>query len=112
MTVVGTPSPFGSRARTQALLAIQLLTESYPRELARLLRISLSSVQKGLQSLEEDGLVVARSVGRTRVFRLNPRAFGLVELTRYLDRLLERENGLRSRAENLRRRPRRTGKPL
>ena len=48
------------------LLALQLLTESYARELARLLEISLSSVQKALQSLERDGLVAGRAAGRTR----------------------------------------------
>ena len=112
MKVAGNSSPFGSRARTRTLLALQLLTESYARELARLLELNLSGVQKALQSLERDGLVAARAVGRTRLYRLNPRAPARREMERFLERLLEPEDQLRSRAAQLRRRPRRTGKSL
>ena len=112
MRVIGTSSPFGSYARTRVLLALQLLGESYARELARLLDLNLSGVQKALQSFERDGLVAGRSAGRTRLYRLNPRAFAREELERYLERLLDSEAELRTRAAGLRRRPRRTGKPL
>jgi DNA-binding transcriptional ArsR family regulator len=112
MKVIGSPSPFGSRARTLVLLALRLLTESYAREIAPLVELNLSSVQKGLQSLERDGLVAGRSAGRTRLYRINPRAYARRELERYLDRLLEPEDDLRVRSERLRRRPRRAGKPL
>lgn len=112
MRVTPTSSPFGSRTRTRILLALQLLTDTYARELARLLDASLSSVQRGLQSLERDGLVAGRTAGRTRLYRLNPRAFARRELELYLVRLLEPEDQLRTRAARLRRRPRRTGKPL
>lgn len=91
---------------------MRLLTESYARELARLLEANLSTLQKALQSLERDGLVAARPAGRTRLFRLNPRHHARAELERYLDRLLEPETALRARVSAMRRRPRRTGKPL
>src|SRR5437762_3617004 len=106
MKVVGNSSPFGSPARTRALLALQLLTESYARELARLLELNLSGVQKALKSLERDGLVAARAAGRTRLYRLNPRAPARSELERYLEKLVESENQLRGRVTQLRRRPR------
>ncbi len=112
MKVMTSTSPFGSRARTQVLLALRSTTESYPRELARLVSISLSAVQRALMSLEADGIVAARVVGRTRLYRLSPRAFARRELERYLDRLLEAESGLQARVNALRRRPRRSGKPL
>ena len=112
MKVIDTSSPFGSSARTRVLLALRLLTDSYARELSRVLEISLSSVQKALLSLERDGLVAARSAGRTRLFRLNPGRHARAELERYLDRLLEPETTLRARVSSLRRRPRRTSKPL
>ena len=112
MKVIDTSSPFGSSARTRVLLALRLLTESYARELARLLEISLSSVQKALRSLERDGLVADRAAGRTRLYRVNPRNHARRELERYLERLLEPEATMRARASELRRRPRRTGKPL
>ncbi len=112
MKVFNTPSPFGSRARTRVLLALQFLSESYPRELSRLLESSLSGVQKALVSLERDGLVAARSMGRTRVYRINPRVHGRTELEAYLERLLEAERDIRVRGSALRRRPRGSGKPL
>jgi DNA-binding transcriptional ArsR family regulator len=112
MKVTGSSQPFGSHARTRVLLAPHTLGESYARELARLLDLSLSGVQKALQSFERDGLVAARAAGRTRLYQLDPRAFARRELEQYLDRLLEAETELRDGAARLRRRPRRTGKPL
>ncbi|MEK7770033.1 MAG: winged helix-turn-helix domain-containing protein [candidate division NC10 bacterium] len=112
MEVKASSSPFGGRTRTRALLALRLLGESYPRELARLLEAPLSGVQKALASLERDGLVAARSLGRTRVFRIEPRYFAFDALQRFLERLAEPEADLRARVAALRRRPRRTGKPL
>lgn len=94
------------------MLALRLLEESYPRELARILDAPPSGVLKALRSLELDGLVAGRSVGRTRLFRINPRYFALEDLNRYLWRLSEPEDDLREQISRLRRRPRRTGKAL
>ncbi len=105
-------NPFGGALRTRVLVALQLLEESYPRELSRLLDASLSGVQSALLGLESDGLVAARSVGRTRQYRFEPRYFALRELRAYLERLAENEPTLSSATAQLRRRPRRTGKPL
>lgn len=110
--MVTTSSPFGGQTRTRVLLALRLLDESYPRELARLLDAPLSGVQMALRGLERDGLVAARTAGRTRLFRLDPRYFARHELERYLLRLTEPEAELRARVADLRRRPRRTGKRL
>lgn len=105
-------SPFGSATRTRSLLALELLGESYAREMSRLLPSPLSGIQQALRSLERDGLVAARNVGRTRLYRLDPRYFAIQDLRRYLQRLSEPETALRERIEELRRRPRRSGKPL
>jgi DNA-binding transcriptional ArsR family regulator len=112
MVVVVRSSPFGSATRTQVLLALHLLTESYARELARFLALPLAGVQKALGGLERDGLVAARPAGRTRLYRLDPRYFAHAELRRLLERLAEPEAELRRRSASLRRRPRRTAKPL
>jgi len=110
--MVTSSSPFGGKARTRVLMALRLLEESYPRELSRLLGASLSGVQMALRGLERDGLVAGRLAGRTRLFRLSPRYFAREELQRYLLRLTEPEASLRSRVAQLRRRPRRAGKPV
>lgn len=105
-------NPFGGTARTRVLVALQLLEESYPRELARILGTSLSGVQTALRGLERDGIVAGRSVGRTRLFRFEPRYFALRELRTYLARLSVNEPTLVRGVQQLRRRPRRTGKPM
>jgi DNA-binding PadR family transcriptional regulator len=110
--LVGRSSPFGGRTRTRVLLALRLVGESYPRELARILETSLWGVQQAIRSLELDGLVAGRSMGRTRVFRINPAYFASEDLQRYLLRLTEPEEDLREKVAALRRRPRRTGKTL
>ncbi|HTM00923.1 MAG TPA: winged helix-turn-helix domain-containing protein [Candidatus Omnitrophota bacterium] len=112
MRVNATGSPFGSRARTGSLLALQAMGESYPRQLARILGLRLAGVQKAIRSLEADGLVSGRTVGRVRLYRVNPRAYARPELERYLERLLDSEPGLRAEIASLRRRPRRSGKAL
>ena len=109
---VKTSSPFGGQTRTRVLLALQLLGQSYPRELARVLDAPVSVVQKALKSLELDGLVAGRAVGRTRIVQLEPRYFARDALEVFLSRLVEPEADLRDRIATLRRRPRRTGKPL
>ena len=109
--LVSRSSPFGSRTRTLVLLALSLLDESFPRELARLMEVSLNGVQQALRGLEVDGLVAARSAGRTRLYRLNPSYFAHRELESYLKRLTEAETELVERVARLRRRPRRAGKP-
>src|ERR1035441_2368629 len=65
-------SPFGSQTRTRLLIAFELLRQSYARELARLLEAPLSVVQKGLASLERDGLIAGRLLGRTPPLRNHP----------------------------------------
>jgi predicted transcriptional regulator len=105
-------NPFGGTARTRVLVALRLLEESYARELSRVLGSSLSGVQTALRGLERDGLIAGRSVGRTRVFRFDPRYFALDELRAYLLRLNANEPSLVSAVQKLRRRPRRTGKPM
>ena len=110
--LVSRSSPFGSRSRTRVLLALRLLESSFARELSRVLEAPLNSVQQALRGLETDGLVTGRAVGRTRVFSLNPRYFARVELEKYLGRLAGAESELQARVAALRRRPRRTRKPL
>jgi DNA-binding transcriptional ArsR family regulator len=105
-------SPFGGQTRTRALIVLALLNESFPREMSRLLSEPINGVLQALASLEKDGLVAARSAGRTRLYQLNPRYFALAELRAYLARLAEPETELRNRIDSLRKRPRRAGKRL
>jgi DNA-binding transcriptional ArsR family regulator len=105
-------SPFGSVTRSRALMAVSLLGASYQRELSRLLGTSPSVVQKALSSLERDGLVSGRMMGRTRTYSLNRRFFARTELDAFLRRLAAADADLQTRTAELRRRPRRAGKRL
>ena len=104
-------SPFGGQTRTRTLLALRLLGSSYARELSRVLKVPLAPIQRALRGLELDGLVAARSVGRTRLFTLNPSYAAKRELAAYLARLADADLDLQRAVTLLRRRPRRTGKP-
>ena len=112
MKVNTTSSPFGSRSRTRVMIALELLGESYSRELARILGSGLSVVQKAVRSLELDGLIAARAVGRTRVYALNPGYFAAKQVQGLTRRLAEADEDLRRRVGTRRSRPRRGGKPL
>lgn len=94
------------------LVVLRLLGITYPRELARLLRSPLFGVQQALGGLERDGLVAGRLVGRTRLHELDPRYFARKELRQYLGKLAEADKELCRATAQLRRRPRRAGKPL
>ncbi len=105
-------SPFGGQTRTRVLVALRLLGTSYARELARLLEAPVFGVRKALQGLERDRLVSGRLLGRTRVYQLNPAYFARNELRAYLARLADADADLQDRVQQMRRRPRRAGRPL
>ena len=111
MEVFGLSAPFG-QTRTRVLVLLSLLGSSYPRELSRLLDQPLSVVQKALAGLERDAVVAAQTIGRTRLFRLDPRYFAYREMNALLERFADVDKDLKKRAATVRRRPRRTGKPL
>ncbi len=103
---------FGSPSRSKILTLIALLDESYPRELARLSTVPLPSAQRIVNDLEREGVIATRVVGRNREVRLNPRFYGADELRSLLLKYAKRDPHLERRASELRRRPRRAGKPL
>ncbi len=94
-------SPFGSQSRTRILLAIDLLGSSFPRELSRLLDVPIFAVRKALASLERDGILSARAVGRTRVYRFDPAYPAHQELVAYVTRLARDNPTMRARTDAL-----------
>ena len=93
------------------LVSLRLLDETYPSELAQLLGIGTYSVQRVLEALEGEGVVVSRLMGRTRIVKLNPRYFAAEELAALLWSLGKRDADLQRLLAAKRRRPRRAGKP-
>ena len=103
---------FGSRRRTEVLVAIALLGETYPSELARVLQAPLYSVQNIVAALDREGVLAVRSAGRSRLVSLDPRYFAFSELKSLLLKLSTAEPGLRVATAARRSRPRRSGDPL
>lgn len=103
---------FGSTSRSKVLTLVALLGETYPRQLARLSGAPLPSVQRMVNDLEREGVVVSRIVGANREVRLNPRFYGVEELRSLLLKYAKRDPILERRVSELRRRPRRARKAL
>ncbi|AKF24526.1 DNA-binding protein [Sulfurovum lithotrophicum] len=104
---------FGSKNRERVLQYILARGEGYAKEIADFYESSIDPIQKQLERLELGGVLVSKTVGRTRLFMMNPRyAFkdeliSLLEKARAYYEPKEQERLLISR-----KRPRRTGKPL
>jgi len=103
---------FGTKTRSNILLALALLGESHASELSRLLDTSLSNVQKTLDSLEQVGIVSGAMLGRERRVRLDPRYYARDELSALLTKLAVQNQELVEAVSGIRRRPRRSGKAL
>ena len=103
----------GSTSSERVLLFLFAREEGYPREIARFFDTDLAPIQRQLIKLEINGILSSRVVGRTRLYRLNPRYAFKTEVEALLARALEfypaeeKEKLLLNR-----RRPRRSGKPL
>jgi DNA-binding transcriptional ArsR family regulator len=101
---------FGSQVRTDTLVAIGRLGETYALELATVLKRQPTEVRRAIVSLEDAGVVATRLRGRTRIITLNPRFPAKDELYALLLEMSEwpKYRGL----WEIRRRPRATGKRL
>ncbi len=101
---------FGSQRRTEVLIDLGLLEETYSREPARVLDAPLLSVQWIVDSLERESALATRLIGRERRVTLSPRYFAVRELRPLLACLADADERLVHAVEVLRRRPRKRGK--
>ena len=103
----------GSISSERVLMFLFARDEGYAREIARFYETNLDPVQKQLSKLENGGVLVSRTAGRTRLYTFNPRYPFVDELKALLEKTMAFYPGdLRERLSMLRRRPRRRGKPL
>ena len=106
-------SIFGNATVEKVLLYLQNYEEGYASEIASTFSISLSVVQKQLKRLEDGGVIVSHSRGRTRLFQWNPRYPFRKELQTLLEKSFEfMPDSEIKKYYRKRQRPRRTGKPL
>lgn len=102
---------FGLALRTGILVLTAGLGDSYPSELARLLGVRTSVVQRAVKELEYEGLLATQPRIGIRRVTIDPRRFGAKELIAYLERLAAAPP-YSTILDAYRRRPRRQGKPL
>lgn len=87
--------------------------KGHASEIAAFFDVPLSPTQKAMERLEEAGVLVSRSVGRTREYEFNPRYAARDELEALVRKAVALYPfGLRERLRPGRTRPRRKGKPL
>jgi len=106
-------SLLGSKNAERVLIYILAREEGYAREIAGFFETDLKSIQMQLDKFEKSGVLVSRTVGRTRPYVFNLRYPFLNEVRALLEKALsfypekEREELLMNR-----RRPRARGKAL
>ena len=106
-------SLLGSINCERVLVYLVARDEGYSREIARFYETGLDPVQKQLEKLENGGVIVSRTAGRTRLYSFNPRYPFKDELRALLEKALAfYPEDLRERLVMTRRRPRRKGKPV
>jgi hypothetical protein len=103
----------GSVNKERVLIYLAARDRGYPREVARFFNSSLYPVQVAFDNLEAAGVLVSRSVGRTREYEFNPGYAARIELRALIDRAFELYPiSLRNNLLLVRSRPRRRGKRL
>ena len=104
---------FGSQSERQVLLFMQNYDEGYGADIARTFDRPLFPVRKRLQKMEENGWLVSRLVGKTRVYSWNPRNPRVKPLREFLQTVLDYlpEDEIK-KYFRARRRPRRFDKSL
>jgi DNA-binding MarR family transcriptional regulator len=112
MDLVLSPAIFGSALRTKILILTTLLGETYPSQLARILKTPSSVVGMAVDRLERERLVATRRWGMERRVSLNPSTPFSGELRALLLRLAESSPEYEAAVRSLRTRPRRRGKAL
>ncbi len=81
-------SLLGSKNAERVLIYIFAREEGYAREIASFYKTDLKSIQMQLDKFEKSGVLVSRTVGRTRPYVFNPRYPFLNELKSLLGKAL------------------------
>lgn len=102
---------FGNRSAAQVLLFLEAYGSGHASRIADTYGVSVNGVQRQLRRLEVAGILLSRTVGRSRVFEFNTRIPSVRNLRVFLASELDLlpESDVRAYYRQ-RQRPRRTGK--
>lgn len=106
------PKVFGSERRTQTLVFIAMLGDTFPRELSRLTGAPLFSIQQMVESLEDEGIIRTNIRGAERRVALNPGFIVASDIKAALIKLATAYPEFDEAIRNVRMRPRKRGKQL
>jgi len=79
----------GSKDKELVLQYLLSKNEGYASKIARFFNLNPSQISKQLDALEEGGVLVGFQVGRSRLYKFNPRYYFLPELKILLKKALE-----------------------
>ena len=108
-------SLFGNESIERVLFFLLQNDTCYALQLKQQFGTALSPLQQALLRLERGGILVSTLAGKTRIFQFNPRYLFRNELRSFLKRAydtLPEEIKQKYYESPVRKRPRRTGKPL
>jgi len=103
----------GNGTIEKILFTLESYGEAYPKGLSRTFNIPVNGIQQQLARLENGGVVVSAMVGRTRLYKFDPRNPFLKELRALIKKAMEflSEKEIQEYYSK-RTRPRKKGKPL
>lgn len=103
----------GTENSERVLIFLLIRNNGYAREIAQFFDANLYAIQRQLDKLEAGGVLVSRTVGRTRLYQFNPCYPFLNELKQLLEKALSfYPDELREDLLMNRRKPRKRDKPL
>lgn len=105
---------FGSKTAARCLIFLARYEDATAGEIAQVFDLDKPVVYLQLKKLEQAGIVVSRMLGNIRIYSFNPRSGIRNELKTLLEKYIELNMPMEKFKEFylIRRRPRKTGKPL
>lgn len=106
-------SMLGNRSAALVLLFIANYGEGHASRISKTFDVAVMGIQRQLKRLEENGVLVSRMVGSSRIFSFNERSPTVKDFRKFLECELERlPKEAKTKYFRQRQRPRRSGKPL
>lgn len=103
----------GNKSACQVLLFIQNYSEGHASRIAKTFDVSVMGIQRQLKRFEDNGVVVSRMVGNSRIYSFNDRNPTVKNLKEFLMKELENlPKKYTQKYFRQRQRPRRADKPL
>lgn len=102
---------FRAESQEKILLFLLVRKQGYAKEIADFFEVGVTPIQKQLLKLEEEGVLVGKTIGKSRVFQFNPAYRLKTQLESLLQGALQAyPNEIKQQLILNRTRPRRTGK--